>query len=324
LKHAVQRREVIENSESGRHVIDARQFTRDWMEGALFPLALGYQSTPATDLPQVLCGKRLFYLFHQESTRTRISFESAVTLLGGRVAGLDSQEIRLEPERLEDRIKIINGYGYDFIVIRYHEEGGALRAAAVSQAPVINAGDGDGQHPTQALLDLYTLWREFGRIDGLRLALVGDLRYERTTNSLAYALARFGGIKLYLVAPRTLRISDAVREFLQLNQVDLVETTDLREAASDVDVIYMTKAQGSRLDYALRLENGEGSYQLSPEVMASISSDALILHPLPRGPELPADFDADPRVACFRQAQNGLYVRMALLSLLAQRTRKTN
>jgi aspartate carbamoyltransferase catalytic subunit len=309
---------LLENFEHGRHVIDARQFTRDWMEASLFPLALSYQSTPANELQQVLSGKRLFYLFHQESTRTRISFESAVTLLGGTVAGLDSQEIRLEPERLEDRIRIINGYGYDFIVIRYHEQGGALRAAAVSETPVINAGDGDGQHPTQALLDLYTLWREFGRLDGLRLALVGDLRYERTTNSLAYALARFKGIKLYLVSPQTLRISETVREYLHLNRVDVVETTDLREIASDVDVIYMTRAQGSRMDYALRLENGEGCYRLTPEVMASVSPDALILHPLPRGPELPAHFDADPRVACFRQAQNGLYVRMALLSLLAQ------
>jgi aspartate carbamoyltransferase catalytic subunit len=244
-----------------------------------------------------------------------------VTLLGGSVGGLDSQEIRQEPERLEDRIRVINGYGYDFIVIRYHEEGGALRAAAVSEAPVINAGDGEGQHPTQALLDLYTLWREFGRIDGLRFALVGDLRYERTTNSLAYALTRFQGIRLYLVSPETLRINEAVRAFLQVSHVDVVEITDLREIASDVDVIYMTKAQGSRMDYALRLEKGESSYRLTPEVMASVSSDALILHPLPRGPELPADFDADPRVACFRQAQNGLYVRMALLSLLGQSPR---
>jgi aspartate carbamoyltransferase catalytic subunit len=301
----------------GKHILDSRQFTREWMEKSLFPLALDYQATSSRELRQVLSGKRLFFLFHQESTRTRLSFESAVTLLGGSVAGLDGQEIRLGPERLEDRIRIINGYGYDFIVIRYHEQGGALRAAAVSEAPVINAGDGDGQHPTQSLLDLYTLWREFGRIDGLRLAFVGDLRYERTTNSLAYALARFKGIKLYLVSPETLRINDAAREHLRENRVDVVETTDIREVAGSVDVIYMTKAQGSRMDYALRLEKGDGCYRITPDVLASLSPDSLILHPLPRGPELPADFDADPRVACFRQAQNGLYVRMALLSLLS-------
>jgi aspartate carbamoyltransferase catalytic subunit len=188
----------------------------------------------------------------------------------------------------------------------------------VSDVPVINAGDGDGQHPTQALLDLYTLSREIGRIDGVRVALVGDLRYERTTNSLAYALALFPGIKLFLVSPPTLRVSESVRDFLRANRVEVVEATDLREVASVVDAIYMTKAQGTRLDYALRLDGGEGCYRVTQEVLNSLPSESLILHPLPRGPELPADFDGDPRVACFRQAQNGLYVRMALLSLLTR------
>jgi aspartate carbamoyltransferase catalytic subunit len=300
-----------------QHVLDARQFTRDWIEGDLFPRAHQLQQTPVSEITRTLVGRRLFYLFYEASTRTRVSFETAVTLLGGNVAGMESHELIPEDERLEDRIQVINQYGYDFLLLRYHQEGGARRAAEVSRVPVINAGDGAGQHPTQALLDAYTLWKELDRIDGLSIALVGDLSYERTTTSLAYLLTRFDRIKLYLVSPHLLRIRDTLRTYLEESGTAFEEARDLREVASEVDAIYVTRAHSDRLDHARRFDDGAAHYTVDAGVMEQLRPQAIVLHPLPRGQELPAELDADPRIACFRQAQNGLYVRMALLSLLA-------
>jgi aspartate carbamoyltransferase catalytic subunit len=302
-----------------RHILDARQFSREWLETVLFPRAAEIQAQPISDLRRSLDGMRLFYLFYEASTRTRVSFETAASLLGATVTGMDSFEHRPEDERLEDRIRVLNEFPYDFLLLRYHEEGGANRAAAVSHVPVINAGDGPGQHPTQALLDVYTLWREFGRVDGLRLALVGDLSYQRSTNSLAYLLGQFAGITCYLVNPQLLRMREEVRDYLTSSGVEVHEVRDLRTVASEVDVIYLTRAQSSRLEHARRFEDDSGSYTASREVLARLPADARVLHPLPRGPELPAELDDDPRVVCFRQSGNGLYVRMALLSLIAGR-----
>src|SRR6202158_5164471 len=197
-----------------RHVLDARQFTRDWLENVLFPVALELQQTGVDRLEHPLAGKRLFYLFYEPSTRTRVWFEMAAPLLGATGERVDSQAEQVRAERLEDRIRVLNGYPFGFLLLRYHLEGGASRAAAVSTVPVINAGDGVGQHPTQALLDVYTLWRELGRLDGLRVALVGDLSYQRSTNSLAYVLALYPGLKLYLVSPQLLRMREEVRAHL--------------------------------------------------------------------------------------------------------------
>lgn len=300
-----------------RHILDARQFTRDWLERVLFPVALELQQTPIDRIEKTLAGKRLFYLFYEPSTRTRVSFEMAATLLGAAVHGIDSHEQYAQEERLEDRIRVLNEYPHDFLLIRYDQEGGASRAAAVSQVPVINAGDGPGQHPTQALLDAYTLWRELGRIDGLRIALVGDLSYQRSTNSLAYLLAQYRDLRFYLVSPQLLRMRDEVREYLRQSGALVEDVRDLRAVAADVDVIYVTRAQTTRLEHARRFEDQAGHYTVDADVLAALPADARVLHPLPRGPELPPEFDADPRIACFRQAANGLYVRMALLSLLA-------
>jgi aspartate carbamoyltransferase catalytic subunit len=230
---------------------------------------------------------------------------------------MDSFEHRPEDEQLEDRVRILNEYLYDFILLRYHQEGGAGRAAAVSRVPVINAGDGAGQHPTQALLDCYTLWRDFGRIDGLRIALVGDLSYERTVNSLAFLLSRFSGITVYLVSPQYLRLRDEARTHLVESGATVIEVRDLRKVAGEVDVIYITRAHTARLEHARRFDNGAGSFAIDADVLAQLPAHGLVLHPLPRGPELPVNLDHDKRIACFRQAQNGLFVRMALLSLLA-------
>ncbi|MCA1645638.1 MAG: aspartate carbamoyltransferase [Chloroflexi bacterium] len=300
------------------HVLDARQFTRQWLEEVLFPAAVALQQTPVDLLAQPLVGKRLFYLFYEPSTRTRVSFELAATLLGATVHGIDSQHEADRAERLEDRIRVLNAYPLDFLLLRYHQEGGASRAAAVSNVPVINAGDGVGQHPTQALLDVYTLWRELGRLDDLRVALVGDLSYQRSTNSLAYVLSLFAGLKLYLVSPQLLSIRAEVRDHLTRSGAQVEEVRDLHAIAEDLDVVYLTRAHSERFEHAQRFEGeSAGSYAVDAEVMARLPAHARVLHPLPRGPELPLDLDTDPRIACFRQAANGLYVRMALLELLA-------
>jgi aspartate carbamoyltransferase catalytic subunit len=302
-----------------RHVLDARQFTREWLDDVLFRAALTYQTTVRGQLDRRLAGKRLFYLFYEPSTRTRVSFEMAATLLGASVHGIDIRAQSQGEELLEDRIRVLNEYPYDFLLLRYHEEGGATRAAAVSRTPVINAGDGPGQHPTQAMLDVYTLWREFGSIDGLSVALVGDLSYQRSTNSLAYLLSRYRNLKIYLVSPQLLRMRDVVREHLVHTGIQVEEVRDLRAVAGAVDAVYVTRAQTSRLEHAQRFEGEAGWYTVDNEVLARLPAHARVLHPLPRGPELPVEVDADPRVVCFRQAGNGLYVRMALLSLLASR-----
>ena len=301
-----------------RHVLDARQFTRPWLEEVLFPVAQQLQQTALDQLDKTLSGKRLFYLFYEPSTRTRVSFEMAATLLGATVHGIDSHEQYAQEERLEDRIRVLNEYPHDFLLIRYDQEGGASRAAAVSRVPVINAGDGPGQHPTQALLDAYTLWRELGHIDGLRIALVGDLSYQRSTNSLAYLLARYRDLQFYLVSPQLLRMRDEVREHLLESGAAIEEVRDLRAVANEVDVVYVTRAQTTRLEHARRFEGEAGWYTVDEEVLSRLPDTARVLHPLPRGPELPTSVDGDPRVACFRQAANGLYVRMALLSLIDQ------
>lgn len=309
---------MLNEAPSLRHILDARQFNRDWLETVLFPRAAELQQTPPARLPSPLRGKRLFYLFYEPSTRTRVSFEMAASLLGAQVTGMDSHEHRAEDEQLEDRIRVLNEYPYDFLLLRYHEEGGAARAAAVSHVPVINAGDGPGQHPTQALLDTYTLWREFGRVDGLRIAFVGDLSYQRSTNSLAYLLSQYRDMQFYLVSPQLLRMRPEVRDHLATSGARVEEVRDLHAIASDVDIVYMTRAHTSRFEHAQRFEADAGRYTVDRDVLERLPESARILHPLPRGPELPQDLDADPRVACFRQAGNGLYVRMALLSLLSE------
>jgi aspartate carbamoyltransferase catalytic subunit len=299
------------------HILDARQFTRDWLETVLFPRAQRLQETPTAGLPRPLRDKRLFYLFYETSTRTRVSFETAASLLGATVTGIDSHEHSPDQERLEDRIRVLNQYPYDFILLRYHEEGGASRAAAVSSVPVINAGDGPGQHPTQALLDAYTLWREFGTLDGLRVALVGDLSYERSTNSLAYLLSQFHDLKVSLVNPQLLRMREEVRAHLEASGAQVREVRDLRSVAAELDVVYVTRAHTTRLEHAQRFDQDAGFYAVDDEVLGRLPSTARVLHPLPRGKELPASVDPDPRVIWLKQASNGLYVRMALLSELA-------
>jgi aspartate carbamoyltransferase catalytic subunit len=300
------------------HILDAEQFSGAWLLEELFPRTDLMREIHRLGDSRLLTGRRMFGLFYQPSTRTRISFESAMTSLGGSVSGIEVlRELREhDDEPLEDRVRVLASYGYDVLLIRFHEEGGARRAADVSSVPVINAGDGDGQHPTQALLDAYTIHRELGRLQDLEIALVGDLTYERSVNSLADLLGRLPGVRLRFVSPSTLRLRPAIRERLVAAGTEFDELDDLDAVLGTADIIYLTRAHSDRMTMAQRFESAPRNYTVDASILARMKDGARVLHPLPRGPELALGLEADPRVACFRQAENGLYVRMALLTLL--------
>jgi aspartate carbamoyltransferase catalytic subunit len=218
-------------------------------------------------------------------------------------------------ETLEDTIRIVSGYA-DVIVLRHNEEGAARRAAAVSTVPIINAGDGPGQHPTQALLDLYTIRAELGRLDGVHVAMVGDLANGRTVRSLAYLLSKFKDIKLWFVAPPQVAMRDDLKAHLDEHHVPWVETQDLDAVLPEVDVVYQTRIQKERFADLETYHAVKGVYRIDKASLALMRKYAVLMHPLPRVDEIAPEVDEDPRAAYFRQARNGLHVRMALLDRL--------
>ena len=255
-------------------------------------------------------------LFYKPSTRTRFSFEAAMYRLGGRVLSTESAKAFssvIEGEQLEDTIRIISNY-CDIIVLRHNEEGGATRAAAVSPVPVINAGDGaGGQHPTQALLDLYTIYNECNTLNGLSVALIGALDTGRTVRSLAYLLSKFERVKLYFLAPPELQIKQDIIDHLKEHDVWFQLSSDPEEVLPQVNVVYQTRIDRERLK---RQDVSLAQYNINPAMLRKMKSDAIIMHPLPRSVEIDEAVDHDPRAAYFRQTRNGLYVRMALLTML--------
>ncbi len=306
-----------------RHIIEAQQFDRDGMAD-IFRVAREMEQVVQHYGSNILNRRVMASLFYEPSTRTRLSFESAMRRLGGDVITTESaQEFSsaAKGETLEDTIRIVGGYA-DIIVLRHFESGASSRAAAVSQVPVISAGDGPGQHPTQALLDVYTIEREIGRLDGIAVALVGDLANGRTARSLCYLLTKFDDVKIYFVAPEVVRMRDDIKEYLSRNGVHWEESTDLAEVASKVDVIYQTRIQRERFgDRVQDYQQARGEYIIDRRILDYMASHAIIMHPLPRIDEIDAkEVDVDPRAAYFRQAQNGLYVRMALLSMILAST----
>jgi len=237
--------------------------------------------------------------------------------LGGQVMGTENAKefsSIAKGESLEDSIRVIAGYS-DAIVMRHSETGSAEKAALVSSAPIINGGDGKGQHPTQALLDIYTLYRELGRIENIKIAMVGDLASGRTVRSLCYLLGKFPGIEITFVSPENLKISYDIKEYLNKHQVPFREETDLGKILPEIDAVYMTRIQKERIsqeDY----QNAKGKYVINETNLQLIKPDAIVMHPLPHIEEinLPIELEKnDKRIAYFRQAENGLYIRMALL-----------
>jgi len=257
-------------------------------------------------------------LLYEPSTRTRLSFEAAMARLGGTVISTENAREHssgTKGETLEDTARVVGAYA-DAIVVRHYEEGAAARMASTSPVPVVNAGDGTGEHPTQALLDLYTIRQELGRVDGLRLALVGDLANGRTVHSLCRLLPLFRDVRLFLVSPPTTRMRPDVLEYLRAHGVAYEESDNLAAVASHVDVLYQTRVQKERFASVDEYNRVKGLYIVDRALMDVLRREAIVMHPLPRVDELSPDVDADPRAAYFRQARNGLFVRMALLKML--------
>ena len=302
------------------HVIEAQQFDREILT-ELFDRAVGMEPVARSGGCAKYPNSIMATLFYEPSTRTRFSFETAMHRLGGRVISTESAaefSSVSKGETLEDTVRILNGY-VDVIVLRHQEVGAASRAARVSRVPVINAGDGAGQHPTQALLDLYTIQREIGRLDGLRIAMVGDLAQGRTVRSLAYLLGKFEDVRMWFVAPPLLKMKEDILDHLRQRGVHYQEENSLEKVLPEVDVVYQTRIQKERFgDRIADYEQCRDLFVINQDCLDLMRPDAIIMHPLPRVNEISPEVDQDPRAAYFRQAENGLYVRMALLTLVLE------
>src|SRR5690242_6388080 len=296
-----------------RHVVESQQFTVPLLM-ELFDRSRGMERVVARGGSLDYQNRIMATLFYAPSTRTRFSFEAAMHRLGGRVLSTEQARVfssEVEGEQVEDSIRIIGSYS-DVIVIRHHEEGGARRAAQVSPVPVINAGDGNGgQHPTQALLDLYTIYRE-RPLDGLSVAIIGELDKGRTARSLAYLLAKFERVKIFFVSPPELQMRPDILEYLDEHGVRYDLEAELERVIGEVDVVYQTRIRPERVGNSELLRR----YAINSTVLPRMKPSAMVLHPLPRTVELDKTVDSDPRALYFRQATNGLYVRMALLTML--------
>ena len=298
-----------------KHFIESQQLDKD----TIFTL-FNKTDELITSNEKLLPGKILATLFYEPSTRTRLSFESAMLKLGGNVISTENAKefsSAIKGESLEDTIRIISSYA-DVIVIRHFEEGAAKIASSVSSVPIINGGDGSGQHPTQALLDLYTIYKEIGRTDNLTVVIVGDLKHGRTVRSLCYLLGKFEKIKIIFLAPKHLLIKDDIKEYLRRHNVKFEEQTELDRYLPEADIVYMTRIQKERMSDE-EYQNAKEMYSITDENIKLLNKNARLLHPLPHVEEIKLSFKTerkDKRVAYFRQAENGLYVRMALLVYL--------
>ena len=299
-----------------RHLIDPLDFTLEETL-RLMDLADRIHDDPAA-YQDVAARKRLASLFYEPSTRTRLSFESAMLNLGGQVIGFPDGGVSSasKGETGADTIRIVRCYA-NIAAMRHPKEGAPLRAARYSRIPVINAGDGGHSHPTQTLLDMMTIRRRKGRLDGLTIGFCGDLKFGRTVHSLIKSLSRCEGMRFILISPDELRVPDyIISEVLEPRGIPYLETRSLEQALPELDILYMTRVQRERFfneeDY-IRLKN---SYVLTKSKLDLARPDMAVLHPLPRVNEITLDVDDDPRAAYFEQAQNGVYMRMALIMTL--------
>lgn len=273
-----------------------------------------------------LSGKILASLFYEPSTRTRFSFEAAMMKLGGGVISTENAaqfSSAAKGETLEDTVRVVGGFA-DAIVLRHPEEGASGRAARVACVPVVSAGDGAGEHPTQALLDAYTIYKRFGRIDNLSIAFMGDLLYGRTVHSLIYLLPLWRGMRFYCISPTQLGLPKIYREHLAASGTPFKELSSLAQCSKEIDVLYVTRIQTERFTSEKTNAIIKNSYRVDTEVLADMKKDLLLMHPLPRLDEISQEVDDDPRAGYFVQAENGLYIRMALLlSILEEKTNVT-
>lgn len=300
----------------GMDILSVKQFKRDDLEyisGVAHEMAGMVRRVGTFDL---LKGKILASLFYEPSTRTSASFTSAMERLGGSVIPINEVHYSSvsKGESLPDTVRTLEAY-VDVIVLRHPEVGSAALAAKYASKPVINAGDGVGEHPTQALLDLFTVTEEMGRVDGLTITMVGDLKYGRTVHSLARLLTLFN-VRLNYVSPDILPMPEDVIAEVQASGTPQASFTTLEEVLPESDVVYVTRVQKERFADEAEYEKVRGSYVISPETLKIAKEDMIVMHPLPRVGEISMDLDTDPRAAYFRQVEYGLYVRMALLAMV--------
>lgn len=298
-----------------KSLYESQQFDKDKLF-ELFEKANEIKKNPK-NFEDILSKKIMATLFYEPSTRTRLSFESAMLKLGGRVISTENAKefsSAIKGESIEDTIRIISAYS-DCIVMRHFEEGYAKKAATISSVPVINAGDGKGQHPTQALLDVYTIYLEMKKLEGLKIALVGDLLSGRTVRSLCYLLAKFSNNEIIFVSPENLKMKDDIKQYLNKHETKYREESDLTKVLKEADIVYMTRIQKERISLE-EYEQAKDKYVINEENIKLLKKEARVLHPLPHVEEINLKIETeqnDERVAYFRQAKNGLYIRMALL-----------
>lgn len=297
-----------------KHIVSISDLSRDDIE-LIIQTATHLKHQPEPDL---LKGKVIASCFFEASTRTRLSFETAVLRLGGSLVGFDdagNTSLAKKGETLADSVQVISSYT-DAFIMRHPQEGAARLASEFSSVPVINGGDGANQHPTQTLLDLYTIYESQGTLDGLKVALVGDLKYGRTVHSLAQALSKFN-CEFYLVAPSALAMPDYIVEDLEEKGVTLHQSEDLEAVIPDCDILYMTRVQKERFDQTEYMHVAS-KFILKASMLESAKSTMKVLHPLPRVDEIEVDVDQTPHAYYFQQAENGVYAREALLALVLQ------
>jgi len=295
-----------------RHVVSVQDVTKDSLMN-LIQRSERLRSLPRREAQKRLQGALVATLFYEPSTRTRMSFEAAILRLGGNVVGAENaleNSSAKKGETLADVFRVLGSY-VDAIVIRHHETDTVANATRYSPVPVISAGTGAGEHPTQALLDVYTIWRELGRIDDLRVTVAGDLKYGRTVHSLLRMLSWFQGIEVTMFSPEPLTLPDGMRSELVASGMKLTEGVDFHTSLTQTDVLYQTRVQTERFHG----ESGSdrSAYVVGAKELSCLPLHARILHPLPRVDEIDSCIDEDPRAAYFRQVENGLYMRMALL-----------
>lgn len=297
----------------GRDIVSIKDFSREDIDYVL--KIAGAMEPIAKSGSDMLKGKVLATLFFEASTRTRLSFEAAMHKLGGSVIGFAEAEIASikKGENLADTVRTIENYA-DIIVLRHPLEGAARLAAEFADVPIINAGSGAEEHPTQALLDLYTVVKEKGLIDGLNIALIGDLRYGRTVHSLAYALSLYD-VKLHLISPESLRMRREVLDAIK-GKMNIVERTGITEVLPEIDVLYVTRIQKERFPDPAEYAKVKGAYKINLETLKNAKEDLTIMHPLPRIDEIAPEVDATPHARYFQQVWNGIIMRMSLLALI--------
>ena len=296
-----------------RDLISIHDMDRKDLERYL-TLATKVEALPLTDKASLLAGRVLGVLFFEPSTRTRLSFETAMARLGGSIVGFAeaTNSSVVKGESLRDTARTVERYA-DILVIRHPREGAARVVAEATRVPIVNAGDGTNQHPSQTLLDLYTLKKFFGKLDGLKIALAGDLKYSRTVHSLVQALALYRGIEFLLVSPPSLRLPSYLQETGAASRATFRETEELGEAIRNSDVVYMTRIQKERFPDLLEYEKVKNAYCLNAQMLENAPKQLRVLHPLPRVNEIASDVDETPHAGYFEQVGNGLVVRQAVL-----------